>query len=154
MATEDDKRESAPGMLGVSPSLISSLPPTDPAILAEEAKNWAQRQHYSAIGRVAANWSYYEAVVDICSIRLAAIDTRKGLIFTSQIAGIVRKLDVYISLARIERSLVARWTTYVSLQIRLGDSVRDETELSMMSGTLTIQICQSVLKLAPDDYLK
>jgi hypothetical protein len=126
MPAHDDKSESetAPGMLGVSPSLLTSLPATDAAILAEEAKNWAQQQHFSAIGRVAAHWSYYEAVVDVCSIRLAGIDTRKGLIFTSQIAGIVRKLDVYISLARLRQlplGTVAKLCTFADISRGLSE---------------------------------
>jgi hypothetical protein len=61
----------------------------------------AEHNHYAAIGRVAAAWSYLEATIDSGSIRLADIDPRTGICLTAQIAGTGRKLDAYISLARL-----------------------------------------------------
>jgi hypothetical protein len=61
----------------------------------------AEHNHYSCIGRVAAAWSYLEAVVDTSSIGLAGLATEPGICFTSQISGIGRKLDAYIALARL-----------------------------------------------------
>jgi hypothetical protein len=83
------------------PSLLADIPPTDHAIIARMREELAENRHYAAIGRVAANWSYFEAVVDHCSIRLARVNKRTGIIFTSQISGIVRKMDAYIALARL-----------------------------------------------------
>jgi hypothetical protein len=61
----------------------------------------AEAQHYSAIGRVAAAWSYFEATIDTASIALAQIGGEKGVCFTAQIAGSARKLDAYIARARL-----------------------------------------------------
>jgi hypothetical protein len=65
----------------------------------------AEHNHYAAIGRVAAAWAHFEALVDIYSTELAQIDAKTGLCFTTQIAGSGRKLDAYISLARLSREL-------------------------------------------------
>jgi hypothetical protein len=82
-------------------SFISSIPPGDP----EEVKRTLERrigsQHYAAIGRVAANWAFLESAVDIWSMKLAGVHARAGLCFTSQIAGIKRKLDAFIALSRL-----------------------------------------------------
>jgi hypothetical protein len=84
-------------------SLLADFPPIDPALTIRMREELAENRHYAAIGRVAANWSYFEAVVDHCSIRLARTNKRTGIIFTSQISGIVRKMDAYISLARLRK---------------------------------------------------
>lgn len=65
--------------------------------------------HYAAIGRVAANWSYFEAVVDDWSIRLAHITSEIGVCFTSQMPGSRAKLNAFIALAdhlRVDPSLL------------------------------------------------
>jgi hypothetical protein len=75
--------------------------PNDPVIADVVRHQLEERNHLSAIGRVAAAWSTFEAVVDTGCIRLAGLETENGVCLTSQIAGILRKLDAYIALARL-----------------------------------------------------
>jgi hypothetical protein len=82
-------------------TFLSSIPPTDPAIIERMKETIIENRHYAAMGRIASYWSQFEAEVDLASIRLAKVHIRNGLCFTSQIAGIGRKLDAYISLARL-----------------------------------------------------
>lgn len=65
------------------------------------AASQSEHNHYAAIGRVAAAWAFFEAGVDTACIRLADITSESGVCLTAQIAGIGRKLDAYISLARL-----------------------------------------------------
>lgn len=65
------------------------LPPNDPV-----------REHYAAIGVVAAEWANFEAIIDYCTIRLTGLRDDFGACLTSQISGSARKLDAYISVAR------------------------------------------------------
>lgn len=78
----------------------------DPADVQQSEANRAEQQHYAAIGRVAAAWSYLEALIDTCSLELAEIfDWEMGICFTAQIAGPARKLGAYIALARLLRQI-------------------------------------------------
>ena len=61
---------------------------------------YAQR-HYAAIGKVAAEWAEFEFILDTRTLRLAGFPAEKGTCLTAQIAGPARKLDAYISLARL-----------------------------------------------------
>jgi hypothetical protein len=74
---------------------------SDPFSGEAKAALAAEHNHYAALGRVAAAWSFLEAGVDTACIRLADIASESGVCLTSQIAGIGRKLDAYISLARL-----------------------------------------------------
>lgn len=85
--------------------ILSGLPRTDPEVLRQMEANRAAWRHYSAIGAVAAVWSNFEATVDREALELAGIDVDIGTCFTAQIAGSARKLDAYISLARLLRDL-------------------------------------------------
>lgn len=58
-------------------------------------------EHYAAIGRVAAHWSYFEWFVDRSAIELCGQNELFVSCFTSQITGHARKLDAYISVARL-----------------------------------------------------
>jgi hypothetical protein len=87
------------------PSLLDQAPPTPPEVIQRMQAGDAEHNHYAAIGRVAAAWAHFEALVDIYSTELAQIDAKTGLCFTTQIAGSGRKLDAYISLARLSRDL-------------------------------------------------
>jgi hypothetical protein len=84
----------------IPPSLLDSVPPTPPEVLKRIGESQKEQQHYAAVGRVAAAWSYFEAVIDTEAINLADIEGRIGVCFTAQVAGSARKLDAYISLAR------------------------------------------------------
>jgi hypothetical protein len=87
---------------------------------SQEAKTAleAEHNHYAALGRVAAAWSFLEAGVDTACIRLADIESDRGICLTSQIAGIGRKLDAYISLARLRalpKELIERLDKFAKL---------------------------------------
>jgi hypothetical protein len=58
------------------------------------------REHFAAIGVVAAEWANFEATVDYEAITLAGMLEELGACFTAQISGIGRKLDAYIAVAR------------------------------------------------------
>jgi hypothetical protein len=58
-------------------------------------------QHLAAIGRVAATWSEFEAIIDVSAISLARIPHNAGYCFAAQVIGPARKLDAYIALARL-----------------------------------------------------
>jgi hypothetical protein len=59
------------------------------------------QEHYAAIGRVAVEWSSFEANIDLYSLRLAGFNQEEGICFTAQIAGSGRKLDAYIAIAQV-----------------------------------------------------
>jgi hypothetical protein len=82
-------------------SLLEKLPHTPPEVLALMRNSRIEHNHYAAIGRVAAGWAFLEALVDTWSMELAGLSTQPGVCLTSQIAGIARKLDAFISLARL-----------------------------------------------------
>lgn len=83
-------------------TLLSTLPPTDPAEIKAMKEQVAETKHYAAIGRVAASWSYFEALVDSASRGVANVDSKTGTCFTAQIFGIRRKLDAFIALAKLK----------------------------------------------------
>ncbi|HTV45167.1 MAG TPA: hypothetical protein VMF05_07605 [Stellaceae bacterium] len=57
-------------------------------------------EHYSAIGRVAANWALFEATIDDQSIELSGIPYEIGICFASQIMGSRSKLENFIALVK------------------------------------------------------
>jgi len=56
-------------------------------------------EFYAAIGKVIVQWAHLESSVNDGIEELAFIDTLSAVCVTSQIAGITRKLDAYMSLA-------------------------------------------------------
>ena len=84
----------------MQPTLLSRIPATDPEVLKRMEEARAESRHYSAIGRVAAEWSLFETVIDNAAIDLAQVEYNAGICFTAQIAGSARKLDAFIALAR------------------------------------------------------
>ena len=97
------------------PDAHPERPFDDPFSRATTAALQTEHNHYAAIGRVAVAWSFLEAGVDTACIRLADITSESGVCLTSQIAGIGRKLDAYISLARLRplpKELIERLDKY------------------------------------------
>jgi hypothetical protein len=82
-------------------SLLSRIPRTEPEVIQAINDLRSEHSHYAAIGRVAAAWSFFEAIIDTRSIHLAKLTPEFGVCFTSQISGVARKLDAFISLARL-----------------------------------------------------
>lgn len=65
------------------------------------AEIMAAQQHYAAIGSVAAEWADFEGKIDFLALKLAKFNQEKGACFTAQISGSDRKLNAYISIAKI-----------------------------------------------------
>jgi hypothetical protein len=82
-------------------SALDSQPPTDPRVLARKAEENLESAHFDAIGRVAVAWAFFEAEIDGACINLAEVEDERGICLTSQIAGSARKLDAFLSLARL-----------------------------------------------------
>jgi hypothetical protein len=104
-----------------------SRPHTDTPTILEEvlvARDSARNNHYAAIGMVAANWAYFEAVVDDWAIRLAGTASEIGICFTAQIGGSRAKLDALISLAGLRG-------TNARLMAELHDFAKDTQPLSV-----------------------
>jgi hypothetical protein len=58
-------------------------------------------QYFEVIGEIAIAWSFFETEVDSQTMRLGGIHLTKGACLTSQISGIGRKLDAFISMGRL-----------------------------------------------------
>jgi len=67
----------------------------------EDKENELATAHYAAIGRVAAEWSAFEATIDTFILQITNINAKMGVCLTSQITGSARKLDAYVALARL-----------------------------------------------------
>jgi hypothetical protein len=67
----------------------------------DELEAAATLQHFAAIGHVAAKWSYFEAVIDDWTLRIAKIPVEAGVSLTSQISGSARKLDAFTALVNL-----------------------------------------------------
>jgi len=99
MSSDDSKVPEPPR------DLLSSIPPLSEDALRILRSAPMLAKLYEAIGRVAAAWSYLEALIDTASIEIVPIPAEIGVCFTAQIAGSGRKLAAYISLARYSRKL-------------------------------------------------
>jgi hypothetical protein len=93
----DDKEE--PSYVEM-PTLLESLPPTDPATLKGMSDARFANIHFAVIGRIAALWSYFEAVMDNWLLEFAQIDAKVGVCFTSQMMGSRPRIDAFIALVR------------------------------------------------------
>ena len=76
-------------------------------------------KHYAAIGRVAADWAFLEALIDNWSFSFAMTEPNIGTCFTAQILGPRGKLDALISLIH-QRG--ARKTTLRALETFASDT--------------------------------
>jgi hypothetical protein len=106
MAGEMD--EPTPEPRGPFPTLLSELPPTDPAILKAFEDKWARDRHYAAIGGVAATWAYFEAIIDTWLVAFADVDAAVGVCFTAQMIGPRPRIDALIALVRY-LGIAQRW---------------------------------------------
>jgi hypothetical protein len=64
----------------------------------DDKENELATAHYAVIGRVAAEWSAFEATI---VLQITNINAKIGVCLTSQINGSGRKLDAYVALARL-----------------------------------------------------
>jgi hypothetical protein len=93
------------------PAIMSTPLGTPLPILHELMQRHAAltEKHYSMIGRVAAEWSYFEALLDQWCIAFAKVDRHAGVCLTSQALGL-RKLDAFMALAK-QRGIDGRTAT-------------------------------------------
>ena len=87
---------------------ISNIPLTDPAITKAFKDNRSRNAHYSAIGQVAANWAYFEGVIDTWLAIFADVETEVGVCFTGQMIGPNPRLNAFIALVR-HRGAKRKW---------------------------------------------
>lgn len=78
--------------------------PTDPAELsllfaAVKQKEAEQKDHYAAIGKVAANWAVFEHLIDSRTIELGQLPLIPASCLTANISAL-RKLDAYVAMAK------------------------------------------------------
>jgi hypothetical protein len=94
MAEEGEKDAENP------PSLLESIPPTDADVLKALEDVRLTNKHYAAIGMVAAQWAYFEAVIDTWLHSFANVTTEVGVCFTGQLLGPRSRIDAFIALVR------------------------------------------------------
>jgi len=91
----------APGSADqAQPTLLGGPPTMDLATAAAFENERLREAHYSAIGQVAAAWSYFEAVAATWMVIFADIDPDVGVCFTAQILGSRGRIDGFIALVR------------------------------------------------------
>jgi hypothetical protein len=104
-------------------SLLSGAPTTDPGELRAWEAARLGNLHYSAIGQIAAQWAYFEAIIDSWLISYARIEPKVGICFTAQMIGLRPRLDAFIALAK-HLGADKRWNQ------TLEDFARDANGLS------------------------
>jgi hypothetical protein len=87
------------------PPPSEQIPSADPVVKRDYEEEYKEAlrlaaEHYSAIGRVAANWALFEATIDDRGIELSGIPYETGVCFASQIMGSRPKLESFIALVR------------------------------------------------------
>jgi hypothetical protein len=97
---EGESDPAAPIELGQMTTVLSSLPPTDPATLKAFRNGRLAHQHYAAIGRVAAMWARFEVTIDLWLIEFAGVPPEVGICFTGQLLGPRARVDAFMALAR------------------------------------------------------
>jgi hypothetical protein len=105
-------------------TILGTLPRTDPSIIAAMKNSQAEHNHYAALGRVAAAWAFLEAWIDTACVRLVDLPPERGVCLTSQIAGIGKKLDAFIALARLwplPKALVERLDKFAKRAKGIGE---------------------------------
>src|SRR5215207_91035 len=73
-------------------------PQPDPKIVAVVTDRNVGDTHYAAIGRVAAGWAYFEAVIDTWLHQFAGLRPEVGVCFTGQMIGPGPRINAFIAL--------------------------------------------------------
>jgi hypothetical protein len=63
-------------------------------------------QHYTLIGKISANWSTFEALINSAIWRGARIEDNPGACITSQILAINRRIDALTALVELRAGSV------------------------------------------------
>jgi hypothetical protein len=80
--------------------LLAAAPAMDLATAAAFENERLREAHYSAIGQVAAAWSYFEGVLDFWLLVYAGLEVEIGACFTGQMLGSRPRVEGFIALAR------------------------------------------------------
>ena len=82
--------------------LYESLAGDNPEVFKASVASDVSSAYREAIGEIAILWSLFEATVDMGTLHFGNIPLVRGFCLTSQISGIGRKLDAFISMAKLE----------------------------------------------------
>src|ERR1700719_460078 len=79
--------------------------------------------HLAAIGMVASGWAGFEVLIDTFALQLARSRGSWGYCFTAQVIGPARKLDAYISVARLRGAdkFIPELESFVKDTVGLGE---------------------------------
>jgi hypothetical protein len=100
MTKKSQEATSAPVMFRLDESLLESLPPTDPAVLKTIEDARRGNIHFAAIGRVAALWAHFEALIDAWLMTFSGLEEEISVCFTGQMLGSRPRVDAFIALVR------------------------------------------------------
>jgi hypothetical protein len=132
---------------GFGTTLLSELPPTDPAVLKAMDDARLGMRHYAAIGRVASQWSYFEAVIDTWLLAFANINTEIGVCFTSQMMGSRSRMDAFVALVRhlgAKKKWNARLEDFAKNVVRLSErrnrAVHDVWQMHEPSRPMRLEV--------------
>lgn len=81
-------------------TLLEKIPPTPEHVLKGMEDSRVASAHYSAIGQVAAQWGYFETIIDTWLMHLAGMKPEIAVCFTSQMMGPRPRVNAFIALAR------------------------------------------------------
>jgi hypothetical protein len=90
------------------PTLLETLPRSDPAVLKAVDDARLGNIHFAVIGRIAALWAYFEAVVDTWLHAFAGLEPSIGVCFTAQMIGPRPRVDAFIAIVR-QLGAAAHW---------------------------------------------
>src|SRR5271154_5347239 len=74
-------------------------------------------RHYAAIGKVAANWSALERLMDSLIWRIALVQDKEGACITAQIPNMARRVEALISVIRLNggsERLIKRYNKFAA----------------------------------------
>lgn len=129
------------------PSLLSSTPQTDPAVLQAFTDDRLRAAHYSALGQVVAAWANFESLLDFWLMVFAKLEEGVGVCFTSQISGSGPRIDGFIALVRY-LGAANKWLTNLEkfandargLSLQRNRAVHDVWDMHLPSSPLRFEV--------------
>jgi hypothetical protein len=113
-------------------------------------------QRFEAVGKVAASWSFFEAMLDISIWNLACMSKEFGACLVAQIAGSARKLDAIIALIKLKpehEKKITELNKIAENSQRLGERrnrVVHDPWMGDATGTYRLEAtARKILKLQP-----
>lgn len=149
---EDDKESllAAPGVSSGrsdASSLLGSAPAMDLATTLVFENEQLREAHYSAIGQVAAAWSFFEATLDFWLLVYAGLEAEVGACFTAQMLGSRPRVEGFIALARY-LGAAKRWNDQLeafardvqALSEQRNRAVHDVWDMHLPSSPLRFEV--------------